>query len=136
MEPELLEGDGGGSSSPTEGSGVAAGSSVSSTGLTASQRRAEIRRRKLLMNSEERINRIMGFHRPKAGEDGAWLGAAPDGAPQQSREGGRGGRPPQHLSLVQKQTPLSSRWGWIPRARPAARPAFLAQSVESGDGTT
>ncbi|XP_036607412.1 calcium signal-modulating cyclophilin ligand [Trichosurus vulpecula] len=34
-----------------------------SGGLTASQRRAELRRRKLLMNSEQRINRIMGFHR-------------------------------------------------------------------------
>uniref|UniRef100_A0A2K6TED5 Calcium modulating ligand n=1 Tax=Saimiri boliviensis boliviensis TaxID=39432 RepID=A0A2K6TED5_SAIBB len=39
--------------------GVPAGS-----GLSASQRRAELRRRKLLMNSEQRINRIMGFHRP------------------------------------------------------------------------
>lgn len=37
-------------------------------GLSASQRRAELRRRKLLMNSEERINRIMGFHRPAAGK--------------------------------------------------------------------
>ncbi|XP_044517854.1 guided entry of tail-anchored proteins factor CAMLG isoform X1 [Gracilinanus agilis] len=34
-----------------------------SGGLSASQRRAELRRRKLLMNSEQRINRIMGFHR-------------------------------------------------------------------------
>ncbi|NXF03832.1 CAMLG protein, partial [Smithornis capensis] len=39
------------------------------SGLSASQRRAELRRRKLLMNSEERINRIMGFHRPAAGKD-------------------------------------------------------------------
>lgn len=41
------------------------------SGLSASQRRAELRRRKLLMNSEQRINRIMGFHRPGsgAGED-------------------------------------------------------------------
>ncbi|NXS63777.1 CAMLG protein, partial [Brachypteracias leptosomus] len=38
-------------------------------GLSASQRRAELRRRKLLMNSEERINRIMGFHRPAAAKD-------------------------------------------------------------------
>ncbi|NXK86732.1 CAMLG protein, partial [Formicarius rufipectus] len=38
-------------------------------GLSANQRRAELRRRKLLMNSEERINRIMGFHRPAAGKD-------------------------------------------------------------------
>ncbi|XP_069892555.1 guided entry of tail-anchored proteins factor CAMLG [Dipodomys merriami] len=36
-------------------------------GLSASQRRAELRRRKLLMNSEQRINRIMGFHRPGSG---------------------------------------------------------------------
>ncbi|XP_036603599.1 calcium signal-modulating cyclophilin ligand-like [Trichosurus vulpecula] len=34
-----------------------------SGGLSASQRRAELRRRKLLMNSEQRINQIMGFHR-------------------------------------------------------------------------
>lgn len=39
----------------------------SGSGLSASQRRAELRRRKLLMNSEQRINRIMGFHRPGSG---------------------------------------------------------------------
>ncbi|XP_008056188.1 calcium signal-modulating cyclophilin ligand [Carlito syrichta] len=43
---------------------VPAGSS-----LSASQRRAELRRRKLLMNSEQRINRIMGFHRPGSGAE-------------------------------------------------------------------
>ncbi|KAG9490898.1 hypothetical protein GDO78_006302 [Eleutherodactylus coqui] len=32
--------------------------------LSASQRRAEIRRRKLMNNSEERMNRIMGIHKP------------------------------------------------------------------------
>ncbi|XP_073505704.1 guided entry of tail-anchored proteins factor CAMLG [Phyllobates terribilis] len=32
--------------------------------MTASQRRAEIRRRKLMNNSEERMNRIMGIHKP------------------------------------------------------------------------
>ncbi|KAM4819468.1 guided entry of tail-anchored proteins factor CAMLG [Thomomys bottae] len=37
------------------------------SGLSASQRRAELRRRKLLLNSEQRINRIMGFHRPGCG---------------------------------------------------------------------
>lgn len=37
------------------------------SGLSASQRRAELRRRKLLLNSEQRINRIMGFHRPGSG---------------------------------------------------------------------
>lgn len=44
---------------------------LAGSGLSASQRRAELRRRKLLMNSEQRINRIMGFHRPGsgAGED-------------------------------------------------------------------
>lgn len=43
---------------------------LAGSGLSASQRRAELRRRKLLMNSEQRINRIMGFHRPgsSAGE--------------------------------------------------------------------
>lgn len=39
------------------------------SGLSASQRRAELRRRKLLMNSEQRINRIMGFHRPGGGAE-------------------------------------------------------------------
>ncbi|KAK2118548.1 hypothetical protein P7K49_005435 [Saguinus oedipus] len=39
--------------------GVPAGS-----GLSASQRRAELHQRKLLMNSEQGINWIMGFHRP------------------------------------------------------------------------
>ncbi|XP_077122155.1 guided entry of tail-anchored proteins factor CAMLG [Ranitomeya variabilis] len=32
--------------------------------MTASQRRAEIRRRKLMSTSEERMNRIMGIHKP------------------------------------------------------------------------
>ncbi|XP_029439723.1 calcium signal-modulating cyclophilin ligand isoform X2 [Rhinatrema bivittatum] len=36
-------------------------------GMSESQRRAEARRRKLLLNSEQRMNRIMGFH----GRDGA-----------------------------------------------------------------
>ncbi|KAG5843284.1 hypothetical protein ANANG_G00149160 [Anguilla anguilla] len=31
------------------------------SGLSASRRRAEIRRRKLLMNSEDRMNRIVGY---------------------------------------------------------------------------
>ncbi|XP_051028211.1 guided entry of tail-anchored proteins factor CAMLG [Acomys russatus] len=39
------------------------------SGMSASQRRAELRRRKLLMNSEQRINRIMGFHRPGSGAE-------------------------------------------------------------------
>ncbi|NXN09297.1 CAMLG protein, partial [Indicator maculatus] len=53
-----------------DGDGVGANAAPSGlpAGLSASQRRAELRRRKLLMNSEERINRIMGFHRPAAGK--------------------------------------------------------------------
>lgn len=43
--------------------------SAAPSGLSASQRRAELRRRKLLMNSEQRINRIMGFHRPGSGAE-------------------------------------------------------------------
>nr|XP_056717461.1 guided entry of tail-anchored proteins factor CAMLG [Euleptes europaea] len=66
MEPDPL-GDGG--SASREGPGAEAGFPPTSPGLTASQRRAELRRRKLLMNSEERFNRIMGFHRPKADDD-------------------------------------------------------------------
>ncbi|XP_028004159.1 guided entry of tail-anchored proteins factor CAMLG isoform X2 [Eptesicus fuscus] len=49
-------------------SGERPGAPVGS-GLSASQRRAELRRRKLLMNSEQRINRIMGFHRPGGGSE-------------------------------------------------------------------
>ncbi|XP_048348075.1 guided entry of tail-anchored proteins factor CAMLG [Sphaerodactylus townsendi] len=66
MEPDP-QGDSG--SSSRDGPGAVASSSAAAPGLTASQRRAEIRRRKLLINSEERINRIMGFHRPKADDD-------------------------------------------------------------------
>ncbi|XP_064886041.1 guided entry of tail-anchored proteins factor CAMLG [Columba livia] len=51
------------------GAGAASAPPGAPAGLSASQRRAELRRRKLLMNSEERINRIMGFHRPAAGKD-------------------------------------------------------------------
>ncbi|KAM9253027.1 guided entry of tail-anchored proteins factor CAMLG [Dugong dugon] len=43
--------------------------SPAASSLSASQRRAELRRRKLLMNSEQRINRIMGFHRPGTGAE-------------------------------------------------------------------
>uniref|UniRef100_A0A8B9TS31 Guided entry of tail-anchored proteins factor n=1 Tax=Anas platyrhynchos TaxID=8839 RepID=A0A8B9TS31_ANAPL len=53
-----------------DGGGAAAAATPGvPSGLSASQRRAELRRRKLLMNSEERINRIMGFHRPAAKDD-------------------------------------------------------------------
>ncbi|XP_029853690.1 calcium signal-modulating cyclophilin ligand isoform X2 [Aquila chrysaetos chrysaetos] len=51
------------------GAGAVPATPGAPAGLSASQRRAELRRRKLLMNSEERINRIMGFHRPAAGKD-------------------------------------------------------------------
>ncbi|XP_067423148.1 guided entry of tail-anchored proteins factor CAMLG [Emydura macquarii macquarii] len=61
MEQEALAGaDGGGAGSANMGSPA---------GLSVSQRRAELRRRKLLLNSEERINRIMGFHRPGGAKD-------------------------------------------------------------------
>ncbi|XP_041751122.2 guided entry of tail-anchored proteins factor CAMLG-like [Coregonus clupeaformis] len=39
--------------------------------LSAAQRRAEIRRRKLLMNSEDRMNRIVGFTKAEAEKNGA-----------------------------------------------------------------
>lgn len=42
------------------------GDSAADVVMTASQRRAEIRRRKLMSNSEERMNRIMGIHKPAA----------------------------------------------------------------------
>lgn len=107
MDPDPVEGDGYGSSHH-EGTG---GSSPPLSGLTASQRRADIRRRKLLMNSEERINRIMGFHRPKAGKDGAWPGiGGPRARKAQAAAGGRralGGRAP-FLRLLKTLTPGSS----------------------------
>ncbi|OCT88322.1 calcium modulating ligand L homeolog isoform X1 [Xenopus laevis] len=40
------------------------GETINGAAMTASQRRAEIRRRKLMSNSEERMNRIMGIHKP------------------------------------------------------------------------
>ena len=43
--------------------------------LTAAQRRAEIRRRKLLMNSEDRINRIVGFAKNDSDNNGTQSGA-------------------------------------------------------------
>lgn len=66
-----------------DGGGVGAASPGAPAGLSASQRRAELRRRKLLMNSEERINRIMGFHRPAAGKGercgAVWCGGSRPG---------------------------------------------------------
>ncbi|KAG8439139.1 hypothetical protein GDO86_005379 [Hymenochirus boettgeri] len=43
--------------------------SISESQMTASQRRAEIRRRKLMSNSEERMNRIMGIHKPETSDE-------------------------------------------------------------------
>ncbi|XP_040200703.1 calcium signal-modulating cyclophilin ligand [Rana temporaria] len=37
--------------------------------MSVSQRRAEIRRRKLMINSEERMNRIMGIHKPVSSDE-------------------------------------------------------------------
>ncbi|XP_036404761.1 calcium signal-modulating cyclophilin ligand-like [Megalops cyprinoides] len=44
-----------------ENTGETQNSSEEKSTISASKRRAEIRRRKLLMNSEDRMNRIMGF---------------------------------------------------------------------------
>ncbi|XP_029614414.1 calcium signal-modulating cyclophilin ligand [Salmo trutta] len=41
------------------------------TCLSSAQRRAELRRRKLLMNSEDRMNRIVGFTKAEAENNGA-----------------------------------------------------------------
>lgn len=38
--------------------------------LSAAQRRAEIRRRKLLMNSEDRMNRIVGYAKNESENNG------------------------------------------------------------------
>ncbi|KAM3926030.1 guided entry of tail-anchored proteins factor CAMLG isoform 2-T2 [Leptodactylus fuscus] len=45
------------------------GDLVTDVTMTASQRRAEIRRRKLITNSEERMNRIMGIHKPASTDE-------------------------------------------------------------------
>ncbi|XP_037605129.1 calcium signal-modulating cyclophilin ligand [Sebastes umbrosus] len=47
------------------------GDSSETGSVTAAQRRAEIRRRKLLMNSEDRMNRIVGFTKNEAAEQSA-----------------------------------------------------------------
>ncbi|XP_018425461.1 PREDICTED: calcium signal-modulating cyclophilin ligand, partial [Nanorana parkeri] len=52
--------------------------------LSASQRRAEIRRRKLMSNSEERMNRIMGIHKPPSIELRIERLDKPDSLPLQS----------------------------------------------------
>lgn len=38
--------------------------------LSAAQRRAEIRRKKLLMNSEDRLNRIVGYTKNESENNG------------------------------------------------------------------
>ncbi|XP_063784337.1 guided entry of tail-anchored proteins factor CAMLG isoform X2 [Pseudophryne corroboree] len=45
------------------------GESVTDVAMTASQRRSEIRRRKLMTNSEERMNKIMGIQKPSSSVD-------------------------------------------------------------------
>uniref|UniRef100_A0A1A7WMZ3 Guided entry of tail-anchored proteins factor n=1 Tax=Iconisemion striatum TaxID=60296 RepID=A0A1A7WMZ3_9TELE len=42
-----------------------------SSGVSAAQRRAELRRRKLLMNSEDRMNRIVGFAKNDSDNNGS-----------------------------------------------------------------
>ncbi|CAK6957312.1 calcium signal-modulating cyclophilin ligand isoform X2 [Scomber scombrus] len=50
---------------------VEASSEEKTASLSAAQRRAEIRRRKLLMNSEDRMHRIVGFTKNEAENNGA-----------------------------------------------------------------
>ncbi|XP_078509398.1 guided entry of tail-anchored proteins factor CAMLG [Lissotriton helveticus] len=49
------------SSTPSIANSEASCSPVPASTMSASQKRAEVRRRKLLLNSEERMNRIMGY---------------------------------------------------------------------------
>lgn len=116
MDPEPL-GDGG--SPSREGPGAVPGSSPTTPGLTVSQRRAELRRRKLLMNSEERFHRIMGFHRPKAGEDGRGEGG---GRPRWAKGAGS----------LQKITPRLFLWAAAAAAEAAGwgvgGPAFSSSA--------
>lgn len=102
-----------------ESGGAAAAAPGAPAGLSASQRRAELRRRKLLMNSEERINRIMGFHRPAAGKGepgGGWRrGAVRGSRPRGWRWGpaaaasGRSGspQPPQGSGVAVAASPCA-----------------------------
>ncbi|XP_077402041.1 guided entry of tail-anchored proteins factor CAMLG [Vanacampus margaritifer] len=95
-----------------DGKTAAAGSA-----LSTAQRRAEIRRRKLLMNSEDRMNRIVGYAKNEADNNG--------GSPR---------RPPQpqprfHLDLDRTEARSSSQ--------PSPRPSpFLPDSLGLSLGAT
>ncbi|XP_061608622.1 calcium signal-modulating cyclophilin ligand [Phyllopteryx taeniolatus] len=83
--------------------------------LSAAQRRAEIRRRKLLMNSEDRINRIVGFAKNEADSNG--------GSPRRPTE------PRFHLDLDRTEMWSSSQ--------PSPRPSpFLSESSSLSRGAT
>ncbi|KAM9781288.1 calcium signal-modulating cyclophilin ligand [Syngnathus typhle] len=83
--------------------------------LSATQRRAEIRRRKLLMNSEDRMNRIVGYTKNEADSNG--------GSPLRRPE------PRFHLDLDRTEAWASSQ--------PSQRPSpFLAESASLSRGAT
>ncbi|XP_051732932.1 calcium signal-modulating cyclophilin ligand isoform X4 [Ctenopharyngodon idella] len=84
---------------------------------TAAQRRAEIRRRKLLLNSEDRMNKIVGFSKSDADSSAdrsrsvleprfhldlerhePWSGSAKRLSPHPSESGGSGSEPPDRNS--------------------------------------
>lgn len=111
------------------GAAAALGTPAAPTGLSASQRRAELRRRKLLMNSEERINRIMGFHRPAAGKGEPCGGGGGVRAPGRGAGGNVRLRPPPALTAP-CSLPVDSS-GWIPAAAlvPSAR-SFVAGMLQ------
>lgn len=85
--------------------------SPGSSGLSAAQRRAEIRRRKLLQNSEDRMNRIVGKTKGD-GDNGSY----------------RPTEPRFHLDLDGTQS-------WTPSSVPRSSP-FLPDSSPSQSGTS
>lgn len=55
---------------PAEGHAADDKTTTAGSALSAAQRRAEIRRRKLLVNSEDRMKRIVGYAKNEADNNG------------------------------------------------------------------
>ncbi|KAG7464814.1 hypothetical protein MATL_G00169710 [Megalops atlanticus] len=116
-----------------ENTGETQNSSEEKGTLSASKRRAEIRRRKLLMNSEDRMNRIMGFS-----------GSKKDGVDSEVEKSAA--EPRIHLDLEKpetwpssvpskRQSPLSSEVGSTERKGspvPESREALGSLTEEGG----
>ncbi|XP_051902392.1 guided entry of tail-anchored proteins factor CAMLG-like isoform X2 [Hippocampus zosterae] len=99
---------------PAEGHTTDDKTTTAGSALSAAQRRAEIRRRKLLMNSEDRMKRIVGYAKNEADNNGS---------PRRPSE------PRFHLDLDRTDAWSSSQ--------PSPRPSpFLPESVNLSRGAT